>query len=193
MSGTAPPNSQTVQRELHLPSLPQFVVGLETALLAKGHSPEKARDLLTQHASAECLACGIKVKGEELLLLGPQSAAMDVSSKIARLRQGYCARQTCETYFYRVLLANLPDLDWAQLLAEAENSVAEQTAAPDVEQLAKKRLARKQLGIRLAVAAGILLVLLLAKQLYQGGRIPLLREPEKFEVDRSPPPDLMRR
>lgn len=184
---TTPPNSPVVvHKDVHLPAMPAFIASLQAALQEKGTAPEKARELILNHASAECLACKIRIKGDELLLLDPQSAVMDVPPKISRLRQGYCARQTCDTYFYRVELANQPGLDWAQYLPETENKVAEAQAAPTAEQMALKRIERKQLLMRVGAGVVLVLVALLIKQIYQGGEIPLIRQAEKFEVDRFP-------
>jgi hypothetical protein len=52
---------------------------------------------------------------------------------------------------------------------------------------ARKRAVNLRLVARLTLGLGILLTLLVIRQLYYGGTIPLLREPEKFKVDVVPP------
>src|SRR5206468_772059 len=138
---------------------------------------------------AECVQCGIRVTGEELLELSEPAKAPAHNPRVERLRQGYCARNSCDTYFYRLLFPAHPDIDWATVLARTESVAAErvqQVEAGDAMNEAAKRAARWRLVARVGIGLAAVALLLLVRQWYLGGRIPLIREPENFQVDHFP-------
>ena len=134
--------------------------------------------------SAECVKCGSRVTGEELLRSADTSEPVEVNENIERMRLGQCIRQGCDAARYRLIFQRIPGLDWRTIFERMEEVTA-----------AKKEAARTQsklgrwLSARWRVAAGVALILLvlLIRQWYLGGRIPLIREPEKFRVDPLPP------
>ena len=69
------------------------------------------------------------------------------------------------------------------LLSKVQRIQAEQAAAS----AAGRRAARLGVARRVGLALVIVVLLLLFRQWYFGGRIPLIREPEKFRVDPAPP------
>jgi hypothetical protein len=66
--------------------------------------------------SGECVQCGIRITGEELIELSQPAKTAESDPKIARLRQDYCARNHCDSYYYRLTFRTHPDLDWTRLL-----------------------------------------------------------------------------
>ncbi len=77
--------------------------------------------------------------------------------------------------------------EWPRLIADAEALQARPTKA--------RRSAREKLHAlgwlaakapRVWIALALLLLLLVVRQVYVGGRIPLVREPERFRVDVDP-------
>ena len=133
---------------------------------------------------AECIGCGIRISGAELLQIGDVTggdAAAD--SKVDRLRKGYCARRTCESRFYEIRCIARSGIDWQAILAMKDGYVsAPQTFAADDDAFASPSL-RKKLILAGGIGIAGVLLLAIAFQYWTGGRIPFLREPEKFEVD----------
>ena len=112
-------------------------LGLDTLAIAisfglSGLSPaHRIRDALPLALAAECVECGVRVTGEELLILSrlPQVTESD---RLKRLRAGHCAHGGCECDQYRLLFQNHPDLDWTKLFSAREEEKAE-PSAPDYE------------------------------------------------------------
>ena len=130
---------------------------------------------------AECVACGIKISGEQLLKLGRDEPATD--EKLARLQQGYCARRTCESRFYQLTCHSAPGVDWRPIFDIKDGYASGPDMLDDDEGSAPSR----KIQPRYVVAASLALVLAVgmsvAWQLYAGGAIPLIRPAEKFVVD----------
>jgi len=86
---------------------------------------------------------------------------------------------------YRLHFGQVPELDWKMVLGQmegAESHRLELAAAEAAAKCAAIRRDKQRTIIRFAIALGILLLVLILRQWYVGGRIPLLREPEKFRV-----------
>ena len=162
-------------------SLPNFS-GLVLHAIRSTSDVPKARQAYCSAFVAECLACGIQMTGEELLDLAIQANAG--SSKLKRLRMGYCARRTCDSRFYQLTCNPAPGVNWASIFAikDGLTSLPEELCEePPVEVPSRKR------GLLIGSAAGLVILLLSASwQLYTGGSIPFIRQPEKFQVDPAP-------
>jgi hypothetical protein len=142
---------------------------------------DKLRAAMDQALTAECVQCGIVLSGSELLKIADESTD---DAKVQRLRIGYCARNGCASLFYRVNCAPHPDLNWPALLQPAHELSVEEKAAAELA--AKKQAAAKKRSkalFRTSVAFVILLIVFAIRQIYIGGSIPFIREPEKFRVD----------
>jgi hypothetical protein len=182
-------------REEPVPRLERIVFALSEAAARCGECSDKIRSALPLALAADCVGCGMRVTGEELLILSrlPQQHE---SSRIKRLRTGHCARAGCECDQYLLLLQNHPDIDWAKLFSAGDEKKEEPSVSAEAE-LAVAGAAwcsarrRKAVRIGLLIVATILLFVL--RQYYLGGRIPLIREPEKFHVDPAPPGGEFRR
>jgi hypothetical protein len=151
---------------------------------ANGNATEWVRAAL----SGECLKCSIRVTGEELLAISTSAEDPKASAKVKRMRLGYCARDGCRPLNYRLEFRDLPGLDWqvfvAQLEAVKEHRIQLAAAEAAARQAAKHRINWHALR-RFGIALVIILLLLIIRQWYLGGRIPILREPEKFRVTPS--------
>jgi hypothetical protein len=140
---------------------------------------------LSAALTVECVKCGIRVSGAELLAISAAADEANTSPKVKRMRLGYCARDTCEGLAYRIHFSDLPGFAWQAVygLAETANcSRRELAAAEAAAALAQKRQVRRRYLMRVAVALGALVLLFVLRQWYTGGRIPIVREPEKFHV-----------
>lgn len=168
------------ERQEHLGQLPAFSARLGEAIRAAA-APDQTRAAVLQALRGQCVGCAIPLSGEEILAIaepGPGNA------KVERLRKGDCARQTCTSAFYLIRGAEHPGLDWPKLLGAAEDAAQASVQAEQQRAQAKAKQARLGNLRRVGVGLAILVVLLLGRQCYLGGSIPLLRQPEKFEVDR---------
>jgi hypothetical protein len=139
--------------------------------------------------AATCPRCGIWISGAELLALSRPPAAETGSAKIGRLRLGDCARSGCEAYHYLVTVKPHGQVDWPFLLTQAEAILREDEQPPGdsptryqaLRQLVPK-LWRSSNTRRLWAALGVALLLILARQWYRGGTIPLIRQPRHFQI-----------
>ncbi len=186
--------SSPLVREEHLQKLAPFCRALGEALKQAGLASDQAEAVWRTSVTGECVLCGIRVTGDELSAL-TRSPDKDPSEKIERLRLGDCARRGCDSFYYRLTFQTHPPLDWTKVLAQVEtiNDVpAEEAPDEATDATVPERPARSGLVRRLCIAVAIVVVLLLARQWYLGGRIPLVREPEHFKVDPAPPGSALR-
>lgn len=137
---------------------------------------------------AGCVHCGARISGEELVRLAGFSGPQE-SPRLRRLRTGRCVSPGCPSHEYKLIFRNHPDIDWVKLLSTA---LAERTEddsddePPDAIVHDPERFRRWKRRIRVTLLTMVVLFLLLARQVYNGGRIPLVREPQKFRVDPAP-------
>jgi hypothetical protein len=177
----------TVHQE-HLPRLERFSAVLGRTMLQCGLPPDHAAEIFHNSISAECVQCGIEVSGSELLALS-QAAPEDENLKLKRLRLGDCARQGCNSFYYRISFTPCSSLDWPILLTRIETDL--QRPAEPAKSSATRMVFRRPAWLpsiprRLWITLGLVFLLLIARQWHRGGRIPLLREPEHFRVDPAP-------
>ena len=150
-------------------------------------NPEAARAGFANALEGECLACGIKVSGEEILALGAEGATD--GPKVERLRKGYCARRTCDSRFYQITCKPAAGIDWSPIFAMKEGYASVPDVAKEGEEGIEdsSELSANNRRVIFAVAAvSAMLLFIVGWQLYAGGSIPFLREPEKFQVDTAP-------
>jgi hypothetical protein len=112
----------------HIEQLGWRYRSLVQALVQGGLDGVEAAGLLERSLSARCTLCGITINGSELskaVVEGATAGASD--SKIARLRNGYCARKGCASYHYDLLLRRVDGVCWQVVWSDAQNV---QPAAP---------------------------------------------------------------
>lgn len=177
-------------RQEHVHTLAPFMAAVSRAIDPSTPSPEKRKEAAAASMSGECVQCHIHVSGEELLALPKLTPADATKDRIARLLQGHCVRNGCDSRYYLLTFAEHPDLDWPKLLSQTE-SAAQQGPAEDAtgerpSREVDRSFRRRRLAIRLGIGVAVLTLLLLIRQWYLGGRIPLIREPENFQVDHVP-------
>jgi len=182
-------------RPQHLQRLGQFSLTLVEVLEQSAIAPDKLREVVRSAWSGECVQCAIQVTGEELLALSKPAEAGEANPRVARLRQGYCARNRCDSYYYRLIFTAHPDIDWTRVLSQTEPQEAEHVKQADAECAAveaARRVVRRRIVGRVLVGVAVVALLLLIRQWYVGGTIPLVRQPENFQVDPVPPGELLR-
>ena len=131
---------------------------------------------------AECVECGTRVSGAELYVLSQPSDGEDLTASLRRLRLGYCANSSCQSFHCQLSFQPGDKVDWNIRLAQADRIAQDQADA----RAGRSKHWRSALIRPMATTIVGLLLLLLFRQLYVGGRIPLIREPEKFRVDPAP-------
>jgi hypothetical protein len=151
--------------------------------ISKQPEADRVRAAIDSALSAECVQCGIKLSGSEMLKFEDETSD---DARVERLRVGYCARNGCESLFYRVTCAPHPQINWAGLLNPAHELTAEEkAAAATVERKRVIARLRNKTLIRAGIAVAVLLVVFVIRQIYLGGSIPFIREAEDFRVDRG--------
>jgi hypothetical protein len=169
-------------REIHLQKLESFCRAVAIALTRAGLDPGKALETLRRGAAGACTRCGTCVGGEVLEALS-QPPAPDSNATVRRLRLGDCSRPGCKSYFYRLSFQDLPGVDWNLILPQVEGINEKVDQSEIAAGRLRKRAVNVKLAARIGLGLGILVAVLMLRQWYYGGTIPLLREPEKFKVD----------
>jgi len=175
-------------REVKIEALTDF--SRDFAEICRRCDPDggKTAEALTGALTAECTTCQIRVSGAELLAIAASDDA-NASPKIKRIRLGYCARETCESLAYRIHFGDLPGFALQAMYALAETANThrhELVAAEAAAKSARKRQSHRRYLAKVALALGAVLILIIIRQWYVGGRIRLIREPEKFRVTPLP-------
>jgi hypothetical protein len=178
-----PPSSDRVK--VRTDGLAAFYSALATALTENGLSGARLNELFAKSVAAECVQCGTALSGDEMgaLALADPNAEL-ANPKLRRLKLGYCGSAGCNSYFYMVSLNPYPDVDWSQIVAKVESRTAPLEHEPvAVPEIALPASPRRKLFLRVAVGVLIILVLLLIRHVWSGGRIPLLQSAPKYQVD----------
>jgi hypothetical protein len=179
------PQPASTVREEHLQKLEPFCRALAQTLSGAGVKPEKTLEEFKASLTAECERCGIHLSGEELYALSQPPSEKYANVKLGRLRLGDCARQGCQSYFYRLTFRDSPSLDWPKLIARAEAIQKGETQASAPKVSTRETLRRtvfSSLALRVALALVLGVMLLALRQWYLVGEIPLLRHAEHFHV-----------
>ena len=185
MSEDASPVGQPSSEQVKLAGIGNHYIALAGALTESGRSAEQLKEILARSISAECVQCGILLTGEELNRLSQAGADTVFSeNKLERVRQGYCGRRECNSYFYRLNLAAVPGLDWGQIKTKAQEKLSGGKLVEEKVEtvLPKKAPTRLPLG-KIALLLGFLFALLLLKWWYWDGSVPLLQKKTTYQVD----------
>ena len=177
----------SVARREALTRLRVFCSGLIECLQQGGFTAEQVFAIFESSIAAECIQCRIQVSGKELFEVGmPAAEGQQPGPKIARMRLGDCARQGCDSMYCNIAFQPYPRVDWQAVIGRAESRELAESGVLHVK-AARRRLPRVNFtphGLRrTGLLAGAIVLLIAARQYYYGGRIPLIREPERFRVD----------
>ena len=174
------PVSDTVQ--FHIERIGPLYTGLAAALSEAGFSGSQLNEIFSRRIRGECVQCGIRISGDDIahVALTEDNTEMP-DSRLDRLRQGYCARNGCDSYYYRIHFDDYPDLDWTKIQEKAGH-LASATQAT-IEKQTSATAIRNWVLIRLAVGLGVVLILLLFWHIRYYGYVPVLQKPHKYTVD----------
>jgi hypothetical protein len=104
--------------------------------------------------------------------------------------RGRRGKQDTASWYYSVHFWHQEGIDWPDLIEAAERprpDLGISTKAPGRQWFAGLRSGAASCVPRATAIFGVFLALWLARQFYLGGRIPFLREPEKFRIESTPP------
>ena len=179
MNSTTPVGAFLV-REESIPRLERVLCAITEAAKRRG---APAQNVLAAVLIAGCRRCGARVSGAELVRFAGFPDPQE-SFRLRRLRIGRCVRPECSSNEYQLVFRNHPDIDWVELLSTTKEDTA-MSPGDDGKKAAvehRDHAESRSQWIRRALLAAAVVLLLIARQMYNGGRIPLLREPEKFRV-----------
>jgi len=170
--------------QLRVEGLASLYSSLGAALSEAGLTGSEMNEIFSKHLRGECVQCGIQITGDEmgqLALAGEGKPLAD--SKLDRLRQGYCARNGCDSFYYRVHLGDYRNLDWVKIREKTDTlALAAQAEAAEATG-ANTRAVRKRLLIRAGTGVAVVVILLLWRHWFFYGYVPLLQKPHKYTID----------
>jgi hypothetical protein len=178
--------SQPKTLRIRVETLPAVYAALVRHLSEAGLGGEALHDVTIGHVSANCVLCEIQINGGDLNTMSLAHPAAELSDpRLARLKQGYCCRRGCDSYYYDLVFAPHPSVHWEKIvekLSAAGTPVAneEEFERPD---RSRKDAARRTLLLKIAASVGVVLLLLLVKHLMSGGSLPGLHREPKYRVD----------
>ena len=150
-------------------------------------------EIISKNVRVECVLCGIEVKGDDLSAMALAAQAEDLADpRLARLKHGYCCRRSCDSYYYRLLFAPHPAVNWEKITEKLAGAKAQASSGKGGEEQSRpqENPAKKALAIRIAAGVGLVLVLLLCRHLLLGGSLPGLQRTSKYTVDPASIPDV---
>jgi len=178
--------SQSRTLQVRVETLPASYDALVNALGEAGLSGAVINEVISKHVSANCVLCGIGIKGDDLIAVSLAHGADQLADpRLGRLKQGYCCRRSCDSYYYHLSFAPHPGVNWDKIV-ERLNAPKTQAQIPVEREIvppSEEQIARRALRIKIAAAAGLVIVLLLLKHILSGGSLPGLHRAPKYTVD----------
>ena len=172
--------------ELPVNALATLPPRLMTALAPYGLSAAELESLFAKGISAACVKCGLRLSGNDLSQVALAASADSLADpKLARVRQGYCGRNGCDSCFYTLTFGDHFKVNWDAVVRALESSVpveSEGASGDDAPPARNLSPERKAMVTRVAIGVGVLVVLLLARHVMYGGRIPLLQAKPNYQV-----------
>lgn len=175
-----------LSRQVRVDDISAYYGVLIDALKRHGVAEEQADELLVDHLFATCTQCDMPVSGLDISRAARSGNAVDPDfPKVQRLKQGYCARKSCESFFYKLHFRECPGVNWEEVWQMVEQT---ELPRPEVEETGKASTLAKlieQAGTRNLAVLGVALVIL-ALVLYFQFRTPAYStKPSGYKVDSS--------
>ena len=179
----AHPTTELKSAELPIDALPKVYWAIVSGSTA---TEAEWQELCNTRLSAECTGCKIKLTGLEMRLLATVHHEGEAESpKLERLRKNYCARNTCESRFYRVDVFPDSEKHWVSIKEQL------QVATPEVRETKASKERKPLFGggapklnpVRLAslLLLGVVLFFVVRHFVY-GSRIPLIQKKNEYKV-----------
>lgn len=170
--------------ELPIEALPKVYWAIVSASTS---TEAEWQELCNTRLSAECTGCKIKLTGLELRELATAYHEGEPQSpKLERLRKNYCARNTCESRFYRVNINADSERHWLSIKDQL------QVATPELREtrpLKERKPFFGQAGVPKIRPLQLTALLLIGTVLFfvvrhwvYGSRIPLVQKKNEYRV-----------
>jgi len=183
----AAPDSSEKSLEIPIEALPRVYWAVVSASTA---TEREWQELCAGRLSGECTACRMKISGTELRQLAtahaPDLLDGEENPKLDRLRQNYCARNTCDGRFYRVTIHPESERHWTSIRDQLLTTTPElrETRAPKVRKplfssAGVPRVRPMQLTVLLLT--GVVLFFVVRHWMY-GSRIPIIQKKNEYRV-----------
>jgi hypothetical protein len=181
--------SETSEKSLQIPieALPRVY----WAVVSASTSTEREwQEMCAGRLSAECTGCHIRISGTELRQLAtahaPDALGGEENPKLNRLRQNYCARNTCDGRFYRVNIVPDSERHFASIKDQllATTSEVSETDTPKARKpLFGPNTMSRVRPVRLAMLllTGVVLFFVVRHWMY-GSRIPIVQKKHEYRV-----------
>lgn len=172
--------------QVRIETLPAAYSSMVNVLGETGIGGSLLHEIISKNVRAECVLCRIEVKGDDLSAVALAARAEDlVDPRLARLKHGYCCRRSCDSYYYRLLFASHPAVNWEKVTEKLAGIKAQASSGKSEEEQSRPKAdpVKKALVIRIAAGVGLVLVLLLCRHLLLGGSFPGLQRTSKYTVD----------
>jgi hypothetical protein len=183
-------DGQTINRQVGIEELSSRYQQLSNCLHDTGLVAGRAEELLGQSLQAVCVQCGLVLSGSELyqLVRSSEPNALPLASpKLQRVKQGYCGREGCNSFYYEIRLSPSSEVDWIGILesiALHEPADAQQAARPESVSARSTAASEKKIRKTLLFAGAALVIILLAvKYLMSSDGLPGFRQEPKFQID----------
>jgi len=170
--------------QVRVEALASLCSSLAAALSEAGFTGSQLNEIFSNHVRGECVQCGIQISGDDMGRIAMAGEAVELPNpKLGRLRQGYCARNGCDSFYYRVHLGDYVNLDWAKIREKADSlrgaAQADAAKAPGAETSA----VRKRILMRVGAGVVVVAILLIWRHWIYYGYVPLLQRPHKYTID----------
>ena len=183
----AVPETSEQSLEIPIEALPRVYWAVVSASTA---TEREWQDLCAGRLSGQCTACRIKISGTELRQLAtahaPDILHGQENPKLDRLRQNYCARNTCEGRFYRVTIQPESEGHWISIKDQLLGSTPEvrETPAAQVREslFSSASFSRvRPMPLTVLLLTGVVLFFVVRHWMY-GSRIPIIHKKHEYRV-----------
>jgi hypothetical protein len=168
--------------QVPLNTLPALMQRLAAFLSLPGPGAELASGLIRERLHAGCVQCGQRVSGAELVSLVAGNADTGPEDRrVARLRKGYCVKEGCTSLHYELHWEARAGEDGRKVEDFLLGKILADAPTVDAESRARRGNDRRRLLARLAIGIAFLLIVLLVKHRWEGGRIPVFEPKYKYQ------------
>lgn len=187
MAATAKTSIPEKSLELPIEVLPKVYWAIVSASTS---TEAEWQELCNTRLSAECPGCKIKLSGLELReLASVHHEGEALSPKIERLRKNYCARNTCDSRFYRVNIHPDTEKHWVSIKDQLQIATPELRETSPIKErkslFASAGVPRvRPLQLTALLLVGTVLFFVVRHWVY-GARIPLVQKKNEYRVIQS--------
>ena len=186
-SNTSNPPIEFKSVELPIDVLPKVYWAIVSASTS---TEAEWQELCNTRLSAECPGCKIKLTGLEMHELATVHNEGEAQSpKLERLRKNYCARNTCDSRFYRVNIQPDSERHWVSIKDQL------QVATPELRETKPIKSGKSLFGsagvpkvrplqLTALLVLGVVLFFVVRHFVY-GSRIPLVQKKNEYRVIQS--------